>query len=207
MRDSVAPPPGARAESHKSSHAATRFHPDRAHGLGDWLRLRLDRLAATWLSSVLDREHRPGPDPTAILQDFHRVLVSILPEAVGPHRRQLGSVWQRAAELYGSFGVARGLAAGEIVEEFQLLRTGLIRLLFREPPATDGSASLERDVLRLNRFLDQGVTQASVGHTDRLFFDLFQGGGGASQMTPDLMTEVRQQLAGLEDELREVLGA
>lgn len=207
MRDSVVPPFGPRAESHKSPSPATRFPAHQPQGLSDWLRLRVDRLATGWLSSVLDREHRTDPDATAVVEDFLGLLVSILPGSVGPHSRQLDSIWQRAAELYGSFGVARGLAAGEIVEEFQLLRTELIRLLFSEPPISSGPALLGREVLRLNRFLDLGVTQASVGHTDRLFFDLFQGGSGASQVTPELITEVRHQLTGIEDELREVLGA
>ena len=83
---------------------------------------------------MLDRDHRAGPEQTPLLDDFLRLLVSMLPAAMGPHRRQLDPVWQSAAELYGSFGVARGLASGEVVEEFQLLREGLIRMLFKEPP-------------------------------------------------------------------------
>ena len=142
-----------------------------------------------------------------LLEDFLRLLVSMLPVAMGPHRRQLEPVWQTAAELYGSFGVARGLASGEIVEEFQLLREGLIRMLFKEPPPSSGAPLFGSEMIRLNRFLDMGVTQASVGHTDRLFFDLFQGGGTASQITPELVTEIRRQLAGIEEERRGVMGA
>jgi hypothetical protein len=103
--------------------------------------------------------------------------------------------------------VRRGLAAGEVIEEFQILREGVIRLLYQEPPL-EGRARLSlREVLRLNRALDAGVTHASVGHTDALFFSLFEG-SGISDAPPaaSLMEEVRNQLDGLRAELREVLG-
>jgi len=205
MRDSVAPSLGPRAESPKPSSTGIRYPGEQLQDFAGWLRLRADRLGTGWLSAVLNREHRATSDPTPLLDDFLKLLVSMLPEAIGPHRRQLDSVWQRAAELYGSFGVARGLAAGEIVEEFQLLREGLIRMLFEEPPPSRVSPSFAREVLRLNRFLDTGVTQASVGHTDRLFFDLFQGGSGTAQITPEMVMEVSHQLADIKEGLREVL--
>ena len=207
MRDSVAPPLGPRAESHNSSSIASRYPGDQLQDFPEWLRLRVDRLATGWISAVLDRDHRAAPEQTPLLDDFLRLLVSMLPAAMGPHRRQLDPVWQSAAELYGSFGVARGLASGEVVEEFQLLREGLIRMLFKEPPPSSGASWFGNEVLRLNRFLDTGVTQASVGHMDRLFFDLFQGGSRASQITPEVVSEVRHQLAGIEEELRGVVGA
>ena len=207
MRDSVAPPFGPRAESHNPSSIASRYPGDQLQDFPEWLRLRVDRLATAWISAVLDRDHRAAPEQTPLLDDFLRLLVSMLPAAMGPHRRQLDPVWQSAAELYGSFGVARGLASGEVVEEFQLLREGLIRMLFKEPPPSSGASWFGNEVLRLNRFLDTGVTQASVGHTDRLFFDHFQEGSGASQITPEVITEIRHQLAGIEEELRSVVGA
>lgn len=207
MRDSVAPPLGPRAESRKPSSTASRYAGGQFQDFSEWLRLRVDRLATGWLSAVLDRDHRAAPAQAPLLGDFLGLLVSMLPPAMGPHRRQLDPVWQSAAELYGSFGVARGLAAGEIVEEFQLLREGLIGMVFQEPPPSSGASSFGNEVLRLNRFLDAGVMQASVGHTDRLFFDLFQGGGRPSHITPEVATEIRHQLAGIEEELRGVVGA
>lgn len=207
MRDSVAPPLRPRAESHKSSSIASRYPGDQFQDFPEWLRLRVDRIATSWLSAVLDRDHRASPQQTPLLDDFLRLLVSMLPAAMGPHRRQLDPVWQSAAELYGSFGVTRGLASGEVVEEFQLLREGLIRMLFQEPPRSSGASLFGSEVLRLNRFLDTGVTLASVGHTDRLFFDLFQGGSRASRITPEVVTEIRHQLADIEKELRSVIGA
>ena len=207
MRDSVAPPLGPRAESRKSSSIASRYPGDQLQDFSAWLLLRVDRLATGWLSAVLDRDHHAAPEQTPLLDDFLRLLVSMLPAAMSPHRRQLDPVWQRAAELYGSFGVARGLAAGEVVEEFQLLRECLIRMLIKEPPPSSGTSLFGSEVLRLNRFLDTGVTQASVGHTDRLFFDLFQGGGRTSRITPEVASEIRYQLAGIEEELKGVVGS
>lgn len=207
MRDSVAPPLGPRAESHKPSSIASRYPGDQFQDFPEWLRLRVDRLATGWLSAVLGRDHRPAPEQAPLLDDFLTLLVSMLPAAMGPHRRQLDPVWQSAAELYGSFGVARGLAAGEVVEEFQLLRECLIRMLIKEPPPSSGTSLFGGEVLRLNRFLDTGVTQASVGHTDRLFFDLFQGGGRTSRITPEVASEIRYQLAGIEEELKGVVGS
>lgn len=207
MRDSVAPPLGPRAESHTSPSKASRYPGDQVPDFSEWLRLRVDRLATGWLSAVSARDHRAAPEQTPLLDDFLRLLVSMLPAAMGPHRRQVDRLWQSAAELYGSFGVARGLASGEIVEEFQLLRNELIRMLFKEPPPSSGAPLFGSEVLRLNRFLDTGVTQASVGHTDRLFFDLFQEGSLISQLTPETVTEFRRQLAGIEEELRGVMGA
>ncbi len=95
MRESVAPPLGPRAESHKSSSIAARYPGDQFQDFPEWLRLRVDRLATGWLSAVLDRDHRAAPDQTPLLDDFLRVLVSMLPAAMGPHRRQLDPVWQR----------------------------------------------------------------------------------------------------------------
>jgi hypothetical protein len=52
----------------------------------------------------------------------------------------------------------------------------------------------------LNRFLDSGVTHASIGHTDRLFFALFRGNGVPTDSTAKLVAEVEEQLDSLEAE-------
>jgi hypothetical protein len=45
------------------------------------------------------------------------------------------------------------------------------------------------------------VTQASVGHTDALFFALFQGSGVPEHLTDDVRYELRQQLQTMHREL------
>lgn len=109
-------------------------------------------------------------------------------------------LWRQTAELYGNVGAMRGLAAGEIIEEFQVLRDSLIRLLYADPPPGGLPRVSLREVLRLNRFVDRGVTHASIGHTDSLFFAHFQGTGVPEKLTPDLVDEVRRQLSGIEVE-------
>jgi hypothetical protein len=92
------------------------------------------------------------------------------------------------------------LAAGDIVEEFQIVREAVVRILFQAPPARYGTALSLSDALRLNRFLDSGVTHASIGHTDGLFFALFQGSGVSTVPTAKLVAEVEEQLEALEGE-------
>lgn len=72
--------------------------------------------------------------------------------------------------------------------------------MFAEPPVEDGGAPPLREVLILNRVIDGGVTQASVGHTDLLFFSLIHGSGVPAPMEAHDLEEVRYQLATMEDE-------
>jgi hypothetical protein len=52
----------------------------------------------------------------------------------------------------------------------------------------------------LNRFLDSGVTHASIGHTDGLFFALFEGSGVSTVPTAKLVAELDEQLECIEVE-------
>ncbi len=108
--------------------------------------------------------------------------------------------WKSAAELYGALGAKRGLAAGDLVEEFQIVREAVVRILFQAPPARYGAALSLSDALRLNRFLDSGVTHASIGHTDGLCFALFLASGVSTVPTAKLVAEVEEQLDALERE-------
>jgi hypothetical protein len=93
------------------------------------------------------------------------------------------------------------------VEEFQILREAVIRLLYQDPPLGGRVPLSLREVLRLNRAIDRGVTHASVGHTDALFFSLFEG-SGIPDVPPaeELVVEVRAQLEVIRTELRSRLG-
>jgi hypothetical protein len=96
---------------------------------------------------------------------------------VGPLRRETKPIWMRLTEQYGQLAAARGLAAGEVVEEMQYLRELLIRYL-----APDIAALRPRQgmalLLRLNRLVDQGVTRAVVGYTDALVGTMLAGDAG-----------------------------
>ena len=136
-----------------------------------------------------------------LLQAFVDLVLELLPATLGPLRRQVEPLWSQAAELFGSFAAQRGLAAGEVIEEFQILREVVIRRLWADPPPTNSSRTALREALRLNRVLDRGVTHASVGHTDALFFALFQGSGVPEHLTDDARYEIREQLQTLRAEL------
>jgi hypothetical protein len=171
-----------------------------------WVEQRVGRLAEHWLAEVVRKQVRPASDVEALLAPFFQLLTSMIPASLGPYRPQVEPLWLQAAELFGSVAAQRGLAAGESVEEFQILREVLIRELYADPPAGGVPISL-RDLLRLNRLIDRGVTQASVGHADVLFFALFQGSGVPEHLSTEVVQEVKAQLDSIADEFRTVMAS
>jgi hypothetical protein len=171
-----------------------------------WLEEHGPWLSDRWRREIERRYGTPTRGINGLLGEFLEVLVRFLPGIVGPHRDQVDSLWLRATELFGAVAARRGLAAGEVIDEFQILREALIRLLYQNPPL-EGHVPLSlREVLRLNRAIDSGVTQASVGHTDALFFSLFEGSGiPDSPPNSELMFEVRSQLREIQEELDGIL--
>jgi hypothetical protein len=98
------------------------------------------------------------------------------------------------------------LAAGEVVEEFQLLRGVILRLYLLDylPRASQegtGFSGSPMEFLALNRVLDRGVSQASVSYVDDLFFAHLQGSGVAEGIDDALKDEILRQLEGFRDEL------
>ena len=172
-----------------------------------WVDARADRLAESWLAEVRARQPRASEEVSALLGRFFGVLASMLSTSLGPYREQVEPLWLQVCELFGSAAAQRGLAVGEAVEEFQILREVLIRALYAEPPAEGQFPIPLRDLLRLNRVIDRGVTQVSVGHADVLFFALFQGSGAPEHLTVELMAEVSEQLASVSAEFRSVMSS
>lgn len=175
--------------------------------LADWVESRLRRIGGRW-AQEMDRRGSLGEGAVReVMGEFLDVLVSFLPALVGGQRELAEPLWAQAAELFGALGARRGLAAGEVVEEFQILREAVIRLLYQDPPLGGRVPLSLREVLRLNRAIDRGVTHASIGHTDALFFALFEGSGIPDAPPADeLVQEVRTQLDGIRSELRRCLG-
>lgn len=169
-----------------------------------WLAEKTPHITSRWLAEVKARGGTWGPELTQLMEEFLAFLTSVVPVALGPHREPAQLIWQQASQLFGSLGAMRGLAAGEIIEEFQFLREIVIRLLYAEP--TGGAAEIlpMRDALGLNRILDMGVTHSSVGHTDALFFALFQGTGAPGSLSSEVLDELHDQLSTLQEELRAV---
>lgn len=201
MRDSVAEPTEIQTPG-PPSHARTSAPAARldSRSPGEWLQQHIEFLTRHWIDEVC-RRSSPDREIGELLERFLGFLATMAPQAVGEHRARVAPLWRQAAELYGSLGAQRGLAAGEIVEEFQILREAVVRLLFEAPPARFGTAFSLGDALRLNRFLDSGVVHASIGHTDALFFALYQGNGVPWVPTAQLVMEVEDQLRVLEEEL------
>ena len=195
MRDFAQP-----AEIRPSRSPARSKHPaPNTHHLGDWLEVQRGFLARYWFEEIL---HRVSMDQEMerVLERFLNLLTRMIPGALDQRRSAVDPVWKSAAELYGTLGAKRGLAAGDIVEEFQIVREAVVRILFQAPPGRYGAALSLSDALRLNRFLDSGVTHASIGHTDGLFFTLFHGSGVSTVPNAELVAEVEEQLDALEVE-------
>ncbi len=175
--------------------------------LATWVEVRVPRLVERWLSEVQRRYDEPSKGVNGLLEEFLTLLAGFLPALVGPHRDSVEPVWLRSCELFGTVSARRGLAAGEVIEEMQILRESVIRLLYQDPPLAGRARVSLREVLRLNRAIDAGVTHASVGHTDAMFFSLFEGSGIPDAPPTDALTEeLRAQLDALRAEFGEAVG-
>lgn len=167
-----------------------------------WLEGHGDAMAARWLLELRSRSRDLDPEDERLLGEFLALLVRLLPECLGAYRQQGLPLLHQAAQLYGHLAALRGLAAGEGVEEIQLLREVLLRFLFRDPPGEGRAKGLGlRELLHLSRLVDQSVTHTSVGHTDTLFFKLFQGHGVPKSTSQQTRAEVRDQLEEIRREL------
>lgn len=172
-----------------------------AFDLSHWLAERTDSLRERWLAMVRVRREGDRDDGRdELLEAFFDLFLDILPLCMTPMRDHADPLWDRAAELFGSFAASRGLAAGEAIEEVQILRESVIRLVYQDPPPPPVGAHGLRDVLLLNRLADRLVTHASVGHTDALFFALFQGSGVPEALSDEVRYEFRGQLEEIRSE-------
>jgi hypothetical protein len=132
-------------------------------------------------------------------------LSSMMPWLLGRHATPLQPLWSRACELFGAVAAKRGLAAGEVVEEFQILRVLIIRELYQDPLV--GGAPTLRDALRLNGIVDRGVTHASVGHTDAMFFQLLEDSDAPVGLSADqIAREAEAQLVLIREEVEAIVG-
>lgn len=166
---------------------------------------RAESLAERWTDAIRDQRSGPRGPMDRVIGDFTLRLVRFLPWMLGPYREMTEPLWIRASELFGSVAARRGLAAGEVIEEFQILRELVIRDLYRDPPL-DGTLPLAlREILRLNRGIDRGITHASVGHTDAMFFEFFETDREVDRNPDALAREVLDQLGMISDEAEQIL--
>jgi hypothetical protein len=162
-----------------------------------------DAMVTQWADWLGDRITATPTIPRATVEREFRLLIDTLTEMVGPFRREARIVWFHVCEHYGRVAAARGLAAGEVVEELQYLRELLIRHLSHSFAALRPRQSLAI-MLRLNRVIDKGIAVAVVGYTDALVATLFAQNGVPAFGTEYDGSDVARHLAGLEAELAAV---
>lgn len=163
-----------------------------------------DIMVTEWADWLGDRISAAPSIPRQSVEREFRLIVDVLTEMVGPFRREVKPTWFHVCEHYGRTAAARGLAAGEVVEELQFLRELLTRGL---APVLAGMRARQgmAIMLRLNRVLDKGVAVAVVGYTDALVATLFAQNGVPAPLTDLDPTEIDRQLGGLEEELAEIV--
>src|SRR5690606_34948081 len=123
-----------------------------------------------------------------------------LVEMLGPLRREAKLVWDAVMEHYGRTAAARGLAAGEVVDEIQQLRV----LLIQHIGPTVAAMRPRRAVavfLRLRALPDRGISQAVVGYTDALVASLMMTDRQSTPLTDFTITDFERQLATFETQL------
>ena len=157
-------------------------------------------MVAQWADWLGDRITAAPTIPRATVEREFRLIIDALTAMVGPLRLVVGVVWLHVCEHYGRVAAARGLAAGEVVEELQHLRELLIRNLAPAFTTMRPRQSLAI-VLRLNRVLDKGIAIAVVGYTDALVATLFSQNGVPVPSSEYDPSDVQRQLGALEQEL------
>ena len=160
-------------------------------------------MVTQWADWLGDRMQTSTTIPRPIIEREFRLIIELLSETVGPVRRETKPVWYHACEHYGRIAAARGLAAGEVVEEMQFLRELLIRNLAPVLAAMRPRQAMAI-MLQLNRVLDKGIGATVVGYTDALVATIFAQNGVPSPGTAVDVDEVSRQIEQLEGELAAV---
>ena len=163
-----------------------------------------DKVVSQWAEWLGERLTAAAHVPPHTVERELRLLTDVLVETVGPMRQEVREVWFHACEHYGRVGAARGLAAGEVVEEIQFLRELLTRKL---APIFAGLRPRQAMaiILHLNRVLDKGIAVAVVGYTDALVATLFAQNGVPAPNTDLDHTDIERQLESIENELAAVV--
>ncbi|HEY8258202.1 MAG TPA: hypothetical protein VIG08_11170 [Gemmatimonadales bacterium] len=163
-----------------------------------------DIMVTQWSAWLGDRITSAPTISRQLVEREFRLLLDVISEMVGPLRREVNGIWLDTCEHYGRIASARGLAAGEVVDELQYLRELLIRHLapvLAAMRARQGMAVM----LRMNRVIDKGVATAVVGYTDALVATLFAENGVPAAGSEYDAAEVDRQLGVLERKLNAII--
>ncbi|MBM4185706.1 MAG: hypothetical protein FJ206_00195 [Gemmatimonadetes bacterium] len=153
-----------------------------------------------WLSWLGERITGTSSTPRTLVTDELGLILDTFATLVGPLRRETMTIWARVTEFYGRHAAARGLAAGEVVEEMQYLRELLIRFLSPDIAQLRPRQSMAL-LLRLNRLVDRGVAKAVVGYTDVLAAMLVPAREDSAGRIGDDPEAIRARLEALRAEL------
>ena len=163
-----------------------------------------DAMATEWADWLVGRSgSRNIPRP--MVERQYRLIIETLVEMLGPLKREARVVWQHVMEHYGRTAAARGLAAGEVVEELQQLRVLLIKYIGAFV-ATMRPRRAVAVFLRLNAIVDSGIAAAVVGYTDALVASLLLTDRDTQQLTEANADDMARQLELLEIELEPLAG-
>ncbi|HVX87400.1 MAG TPA: hypothetical protein VG940_00625 [Gemmatimonadales bacterium] len=167
---------------------------------------RRRQLTSDW-AARLSEQHTGSRDfPPALLERELRLLVDLVAEMAGPLRREAREIWDKAASHYGRTAAARGLVAGEVVDEFSAFREILTRELAAGVAALRPRRAMAV-LLHLHRVIDQGIVQAVAGYTDALVAELFIQDGVPTAGNALEAADIERQLSALEQELQQLLSA
>lgn len=157
-------------------------------------------LVRDWLDWLNERQSGGTAIEITALERPLQLIVGLLVHMTGPLRHEAKETWFAATELYGRLAEARGLSAGEVVEEMQYLRELLLLSLadlFVALPVRHQLPAL----LRISRVLDDAVSNATVGYTDALVEKMFSK-DGVPVPTADSVQELLNQIHVLESDAK-----
>ena len=160
-------------------------------------------MVAEWADWLAERSGSRNI-PRSLVERQLRLVVDGLVEMLGPMRREAKVVWQQLMEHYGRIAAARGLAAGEVVEEIQQLRY----LLIQHIGASVAAMRPRRAVavfLRLNGIIDKGIALAVVGYTDALVANLLMTDRTTQSLTEANGDDMSRQLEAIEGQLSTIV--
>jgi hypothetical protein len=162
-----------------------------------------EAMLTRWIAWLGERITSTAATPPDLVEAEFKLILDVFATMVGPLRRETKSIWRKVTELYGRHAAARGLAAGEVVEEMQYLRELLIRYLspaIAQLRPRQGMALL----LRLNRLVDKGVAMAVVGYTDAMVATLLPNGEDERPTAGDGPEAIRVRLEVIRAELQTI---
>jgi hypothetical protein len=168
--------------------------------IGRGIEAAKEELLASWIGWLSQRQMGSPTVEIGALERPLRLILSLLVHMTGPLRHEAKEPWYASTELYGRLAEARGLSAGEVVEEMQYLRELLlIHLadLFVALPVRHQLPAM----LRMSRVLDTAVSNATVGYTDALVEKMFSK-DGVPVPTADSVQELLNQLHVLESDAK-----